>query len=150
MDPLVQSRIKQETLEDLTSTCRQVAEDCFSIANSLNTGPVTLSALAKECRAITSGLERVHDLSKATEGDVESVRASKNQYINYIAKDIHELRSAIKRIKAQDRDSGIDLAEPHLIIVWNEPILKESLGRMRTHQASLHTLLNTATRQAPS
>ncbi|KAH6880148.1 ankyrin repeat-containing domain protein [Thelonectria olida] len=147
MDPL-QNRIEQETLEDLIATCRQVAEDCFSIANSLNTGPVTLSALSKECRAITNALERVHDLSKATEGDIESVRASKNQYINYIARDVHELRGAVKRIKAQDRDSGIDLAEPHLIIVWNEPTLKESLGRMRTHQASLHTLLNTATRQA--
>ncbi|KAH6970798.1 ankyrin repeat-containing domain protein [Ilyonectria sp. MPI-CAGE-AT-0026] len=143
---LIQSRIAEETLQDLIATCAQVAEDCSSIANSLNTGPVTLAALSRECRAITDALSRVNDLSKATDGDIETVRASNNEYIYSVSRDVHELRGAVKRIKAQDRDSGIDLAEPHLIIVWNEAALKTSLGRMRTHQASLHTLLNTATR----
>ncbi|KAI5462904.1 ankyrin repeat-containing domain protein [Mariannaea sp. PMI_226] len=149
MDPLP-SRLEQETLEDLIAACRQVADDCSAIANCLNTGPVTLSALAKECHAVADALERVHDLSKATDGGVESVRANKNKYIYSVSKDVHQLRGAVKRIKAQDRDSGIDFAEPHLIIVWNEPALKESLGQMRTHQASLHTLLNTATRSGYS
>ncbi|KAK7429285.1 hypothetical protein QQZ08_004095 [Neonectria magnoliae] len=151
MDPL-QSRIEQESLQDLIASCHQVADDCASIANSLNTGPVTLAALSRECWAITDALNRVHDLSKANDIDAEAIRASNNEFICSVSKDVHELRAAVKRIKAQDRDSGIDLAEragvrPHLIIVWNEPALKVSLGRMRTHQASLHTLLNTATRQ---
>ncbi|KPM44854.1 hypothetical protein AK830_g1723 [Neonectria ditissima] len=124
MDPL-QSRIEQESLQDLIASCRQVADDCAGIANSLNTGPVTLAALSRECRAITGALNRVHDLGKANNIDAESLRASNNEFICSVSKDVHELRAAVKRIKAQDRDSGIDLAEPagvrpHLIIVWNE------------------------------
>ncbi|RSL59840.1 hypothetical protein CEP53_005635 [Fusarium sp. AF-6] len=145
MDPL-RSRVEKESLEDLIDTCDQLSDDCRGLANCLNTSPVTLSALAKECRAITDALSRLHDLSQAIDGGAEIVRASNNQFVYSVSKDVHELRVALKRIKGPDRDSGIHLTEPQLIIVWNEAALKESLGRLRTHQASLHTLLNTATR----
>ncbi|KAM6525460.1 hypothetical protein FALCPG4_011002 [Fusarium falciforme] len=145
MDPL-RSRVEKESLEDLIDTCDQLSDDCRGLANCLNTSPVTLSALAKECRAITDALGRLHDLSQAIDGGADIVRASNNEFVYSVSKDVHELRVALKRIKGPDRDSGIHLTEPQLIIVWNEAALKESLGRLRTHQASLHTLLNTATR----
>ena len=147
MDPL-HDRIEKETLEDLIDVCAQVSGDCMSIANSLNTTPVTLSTLAKESRAVTEALERLYDLSNAASAKegAESIQASNNKYVYSVARDIHELRSALKRIRGPDRDSGIDLGEPSLIIVWNEPGLKEISKRLRTHQASLHTLLNAAVR----
>ncbi|RSL68350.1 hypothetical protein CEP54_002787 [Fusarium duplospermum] len=145
MDPL-RSRVEKESLEDLIDTCDHLSDDCRGLANCLNTSPVILSALAKECRAITDALGRLHDLSQTIEGGAEVVRASNNEFVYSVSKDVHELRVALKRIKGPDRDSGIHLTEPQLIIVWNEAALKESLGRLRTHQASLHTLLNTATR----
>ncbi|KAJ3525758.1 hypothetical protein NM208_g11503 [Fusarium decemcellulare] len=145
MDPL-RSRVEKESLEDLIDTCDSLSDDFKSVANCLNTSPVTLSALAKECRAITDALGRLFELSRTIDGDTEDVRASNNEFVYSVAKDVHELRVALKRIRGPDRDSGIHLNEPQLIIVWNEVALKEALGRLRTHQASLHTLLNTATR----
>ncbi|KAF4467440.1 ankyrin 3 [Fusarium albosuccineum] len=145
MDPL-RSRVEKESLEDLIDTCDSLSDDFKSVANCLNTSPVTLSALAKECRAITDALGRLFELSRTIDGDIEDVRASNNEFVYSVAKDVHELRVALKRIRGPDRDSGIHLNEPQLIIVWNEVALKEALGRLRTHQASLHTLLNTATR----
>ena len=145
---LLESRIEQEGLDDLITTCAQVSSDCMSVANCLNTAPVTLSSLAKESRAVTEALDRLHDLCISESEDVsESVRASNNKYVYSVARDIHELKAALKRIKGPDRDSGIDVGEPpSLVIVWNESALKEILKRLRTHQASLHTLLNTAIR----
>ncbi|KAF4978913.1 hypothetical protein FZEAL_4799 [Fusarium zealandicum] len=145
MDPL-RTRVDKETLEDLIDTCDQLSYDCKSVANCLNTSPVILSALAKECRAITDALGRLHELSRGIDGSIECVRASNNEFVYSVSKDIHELRAALRRIKGPDRDSGISLSEPQLIIIWNEVALKASLSRLRTHQASLHTLLNTATR----
>ncbi|KAF4962094.1 hypothetical protein FSARC_9828 [Fusarium sarcochroum] len=145
MDHL-QSRVEKANLEDLIDICEQLSDECRGISNCLNTSPVILAALAKECRAITSALERLHELSRTIEGGTESVRASNNEFVYSVSKDVHELRAALKRIKGPDRDSGIHLNEPQLIIVWNEAALKDFLGRLRTHQASLHTLLNTATR----
>ncbi|KAM5354381.1 hypothetical protein ACJ41O_001030 [Fusarium nematophilum] len=142
----LRSRVEKQSLEDLIDTCDQLSDDCRGVANCLNTSPVTLSALSKECRAITDALGRLHELSRTIEGSTESIRASNNEFVYSVSKDVHELRAAIKRIKGPDRDSGIHLNEPQLIIVWNEAALKESLGRLHTHQASLHTLLNTATR----
>ncbi|KAF5018694.1 hypothetical protein F66182_9308 [Fusarium sp. NRRL 66182] len=145
MDNL-RSRVKKETLQDLIDICDQLSQECRRVSNCLNTSPVILSSLAKECRAITDALERLHELSRAIEGGTESVRASNNEFVYSVSKDVHELRAALKRIKGPDRDSGIHLNEPQLLIVWNEATLKEFLGRMRTHQESLHTLLNTTTR----
>ncbi|KAJ4257424.1 hypothetical protein NW762_008548 [Fusarium torreyae] len=145
MDHL-QSRVEKADLQDLIDICEQLSEECRGISNCLNTSPVVLAALAKECRAITVALERLHELSRTIEGGTESVRASNNEFVYSVSKDVHELRAALKRIKGPDRDSGIHLNEPQLIIVWNEAALKDFLGRLRTHQASLHTLLNTATR----
>lgn len=145
MDRL-KSRIEQESLEDLVDTCDQLSDDCKNIANCLNTGPVTLAALAKECRAIADALRRLYDLSSTVKGGPDVARASSNDFVYSVSKDVHELRSALKRIKMPDRDSGISMSEPQLLIVWNEAALKQFLGRLRTHQASLHTVLNTATR----
>lgn len=145
MDHL-QSRVEKANVEDLINICEQLSEECRGISNCLNTSPVTLAALAKECRAITDALERLHELSRTLEGGAESVRASNNGFVYSVSKDVHELRAALKRIKGPDRDSGIHLGEPQLVIVWNEAALKTFLGRLRIHQASLHTLLNTATR----
>ena len=145
MDHL-QSRVEKANLQDLIDICEQLSEECRGISNCLNTSPVILAALAKECRAITVALERLHELSRTIEGGTDSVRASNNEFVYSVSKDVHELRAALKRIKGPDRDSGIHLNEPQLIIVWNEAALKDFLGRLRTHQASLHTLLNTATR----
>ncbi|KAH7262394.1 ankyrin repeat-containing domain protein [Fusarium tricinctum] len=145
MDHL-QNRVEKANVEDLINICEQLSEECRGISNCLNTSPVTLAALAKECRAITDALERLHELSRTLEGGAESVRASNNGFVYSVSKDVHELRAALKRIKGPDRDSGIHLGEPQLVIVWNEAALKTFLGRLRIHQASLHTLLNTATR----
>ncbi|KAM0555730.1 hypothetical protein ACHAPJ_006121 [Fusarium lateritium] len=145
MDHL-QSRVEKANLQDLIDICEQLSEECRGISNCLNTSPVILAALAKECRAITVALERLYELSRTIEGGTDSVRASNNEFVYSVSKDVHELRAALKRIKGPDRDSGIHLNEPQLIIVWNEAALKDFLGRLRTHQASLHTLLNTATR----
>ncbi|PCD35539.1 hypothetical protein AU210_008108 [Fusarium oxysporum f. sp. radicis-cucumerinum] len=145
MDQL-QSRVKKADLQDLIDICEQLSEECRGISNCLNTSPVTLASLAKECRAITNALDRLHELSRSIEGGTENVRASNNEFVYSVSKDVHELRAALKRIKGPDRDSGIHLSEPQLIIVWNEAALKEYLARLRTHQASLHTLLNAATR----
>ncbi|EXK39958.1 hypothetical protein FOXG_10273 [Fusarium oxysporum f. sp. lycopersici 4287] len=146
MDQL-QSRVEKADLQDLIDICEQLSEECRGISNCLNTSPVTLASLAKECRAITNALDRLHELSRSIEGGTENVRASNNEFVYSVSKDVHELRAALKRIKGPDRDSGIHLSEPQLIIVWNEAALKEYLARLRTHQASLHTLLNAATRQ---
>lgn len=145
---LLESRIEMEGLDDLIGTCAQVSADCMSVANCLNTAPVTLSSLAKESRAVTEALDRLHDLCiSESEDGPETVRASNNKFVYSVARDIHELKAALKRIKGPDRDSGIDVGEPaSLIIVWNESILKELLKRLRTHQASLHTLLNATIR----
>lgn len=145
---MLQGRIERESLDDLISTCAQVATDAMSIANCLNTSPVVLSSLAKEGRAVTAALTRLHELSRAhNEDDNEGIRASNNEFVYSVARDIHELKAALKRIRGPDRDSGIDLGEPTtLIIIWNETTLKEILKRLRTHQASLHTFLNAAVR----
>ncbi|RBR20646.1 uncharacterized protein FIESC28_05163 [Fusarium coffeatum] len=142
----LQNRVEKANVQDLIDICEQLSEECRGFSNCLNTSPVVLAALAKECRAITDALDRLHELSRTIEGGTESVRASNNEFVYSVSKDVHELRAALKRIKGPDRDSGIHLNEPQLIIVWNEAALKEYLGRLRTHQASLHTLLNTATR----
>ncbi|KAF7562058.1 hypothetical protein G7046_g2099 [Stylonectria norvegica] len=144
MDPL-RNRVERESLEDLIDTCCQVAHDCMSIANSLNTAPVTLSALAKETRAVTDALNRLSELNRRTIGNDQDLRATSNEYMYCVSRDVHELRASLRRIRGPDRDSGIVIGgEPTLIIVWNEPGLKQLLGRLHTHQASLHTLLNTA------
>lgn len=146
----LQNRIKKANLQDLIDICEQLSKECRGFSNCLNTSPVVLAALAKECRAITDALDRLHELSRTIEGGTESVKASNNGFVYSVSKDVHELRAALKRIKGPDRDSGIHLNEPQLIIVWNEAALKEYLARLRTHQASLHTLLNTATRASYS
>ncbi|KAL6921635.1 hypothetical protein ACHAP8_011515 [Fusarium lateritium] len=146
----LKSRIKKANLQDLIDICEQLSKECRGFSNCLNTSPVVLAALAKECRAITDALDRLHELSRTIEGGTEGVQASNNGFVYSVSKDVYELRAALKRIRGPDRDSGIHLNEPQLIIVWNEATLKEYLGRLRTHQASLHTLLNTATRASYS
>lgn len=143
---LLRSRVQNESLKELLDTCGQFTSDCLSIANALNTAPVTLVALAKKSQAVSDTLHRLSELSNVFTVDAEGMRATNNAYIHAVAMEIHETKAALKRIKGPDRDSGIGLAEPRLIIVWNEPALKDSLVRLSMHQASLQTLLRTIAR----
>lgn len=143
---ILQRRVKKESLEELLNTCEQVTNDCLSVANSLNTAPVTLVGLSKECEAITNVLRRLCELIPVTAEDVQQVCAANNEFIFTVAMDVHDLKATLRRLKGAGRDSGIDLGEPQLVIVWNEPALKDMSSRLHTHQASLNTLLNTSTR----
>ncbi|ROT36716.1 hypothetical protein SODALDRAFT_361537 [Sodiomyces alkalinus F11] len=50
---------RHSVLVNLIKTCRDLAKDLGALASSLDSAPLTLSALAKECRTVTSVLKTV-------------------------------------------------------------------------------------------
>ncbi|ESU08254.1 hypothetical protein FGSG_02772 [Fusarium graminearum PH-1] len=91
----LQNRIKKADLQDLIDICEQLSKECRGFSNCLNTSPVVLAALAKECRAITDALDRLHELSRTIEGDTLVPHPG----IDYVqTKDVaHELHHAIEQ-----------------------------------------------------
>jgi len=136
-------------LPDILHTSECVSTDFTAIASTLNTAPVTLAALAKECCEVTCLLSRFQKTLEASPhlADVfsEHFNAFSASLLGSVASDLSFLKLAADRIRPQRRDSGVtDVDEPSsgLTIIWNEDRLKQSLSRLRETKRNLGFLLD--------
>ena len=139
---------KMAGLPEILHASESVSSDYTAIASTLNTAPVTLAALAKECCEVTSLLGRLQKALVVSPhlADLlsEHFDASSDSLLKTVASDLSFLKLAADRIRPQRRDSGVtdvDQPSPSLTIIWNEDRLKQSLFRLRDTRRDLAFLL---------
>jgi hypothetical protein len=132
-------------LEDLVSICDAVADDFAAIANTLNTAPVTLGAVAKECRQVVDSLRYLkatgHVYCQTPMLGVPLVQSSLDEAIRSIKVDILSLRSALGRLQRPVVDTSSTPIQGQLTIIWNEDQLRETLHRLKDDHGTLSHLL---------
>ncbi|KAL2756479.1 hypothetical protein ACRALDRAFT_2042593 [Sodiomyces alcalophilus JCM 7366] len=133
---------RQTRLVNLIKTCRDLAKDLGSLAASLNTAPVTLSALAKECRTVTSVLNRFKlfcsTYSVAIQADARLLDDFHHGPIRELLVATSELQVSVQRLRPTDATGD----SSQLIIVWNEGSLKLLLQQLGANRSSLEFLVN--------
>jgi hypothetical protein len=144
-------------LSALLKICAVVSSDFTSISSCLNTAPVTLAALAKECHAVGDVLGRfeevVHSSPQLSDLVSGQFGDSCHALLNSISSDLSCLKQSAGRIRPRDRDSdsavtGIDDSASRLIIIWNEDILKQRTQSLRESRISLAFLVHCVQRWA--
>jgi hypothetical protein len=136
-------------LRGLVLRSERVTRDFSNIAASLNTAPLTLAALAKECQALTRLLNRVEEaLQSPTEQSSSPLKefgVSCDTRLRALESDLSFLETSAGRIRPASRDSGvIDVGETasSLIIIWNEESLKQATRRLKEHSRDFRFLLD--------
>ncbi|KAF9873664.1 ankyrin unc44 [Colletotrichum karsti] len=133
-------------LADLIRTAQLLAERYDCTANSLNTAPVTLAAVAKECRAVTDALRRFKYLRQTIPEtlvfDPVLLDDSCHEALDALSKNLSSLDFYSTRIRSSSTDGDVDMSTGHLTIIWNEDNLKQILRKLRTSRQSLAFLLN--------
>lgn len=133
-------------LAHLIRTSQLLAERYGRMANCLNTAPVTLAALAKECRAVTDVLHRFRYLRETIPETLvfDPVVLDESCYdaLDTIWKNLSSLDLTSTRINPAASDSASDVSKGQLIIIWNEDSLKQTLHNLKTTRQSLAFLLN--------
>ncbi|GKT84013.1 ankyrin repeat protein [Colletotrichum tofieldiae] len=133
-------------LADLIRTSQLLTDRYTLVANSLNTAPVTLAALAEECRAVTDALRRFKYLRDTIPEtlvfDPVLLDQSCHDALNSISNSLSSLDVYSTRIRPATSDSAVDMSSGHLTIIWNEDSLKQILHQIKTSRQSLAFLLN--------
>ncbi|OLN88041.1 putative ankyrin repeat protein-like protein 1 [Colletotrichum chlorophyti] len=133
-------------LADLIRTSQLLTERYSQVANSLNTAPVTLAALAKECRAITDALRRFKYLRQTIPEtlvfDPVLLDESCRDALKAISDNLYSLDFFSTRIRPTTTDGDVDTSMGHITIIWNEDTLKQTLRQLKTSRQSLTFLLN--------
>ncbi|KAI8182274.1 putative ankyrin repeat protein [Colletotrichum sp. SAR 10_86] len=133
-------------LADLTRTAQLLADRYAQMSNSLNTAPVTLAALAKECKAVTDALRRFKYLRQTIPEtlvfDPVLLDESCHEALDAVATNLSQLDFYSARIRPATSDSAVDVSNGQLTIIWNEDILRQIHRQLRTSRQSLAFLLN--------
>ncbi|KAL0935853.1 ankyrin unc44 [Colletotrichum truncatum] len=133
-------------LADLMRISLLLTERYGHMANSLNTAPVTLAALAKECQATTDALRRFQYLRQTIPEtlvfDPVLLDDSCHEALKSISTNLSSLDHYSTRIRPSTSDSAVDMSMGQLTIIWNEDSLKQTLRQLKTSRQSLAFLLN--------
>jgi hypothetical protein len=136
-------------LPEILQTSESVSGDFTAIASTLNTAPVTLAALAKECSEVTSLLSRFQNALETSphlsEVISEHFSTSSTKLLGSVAADLSFLKLAAGRIRPSRRDSGItdvDESTSSLTIIWNEDRLKQAIARLHDTRRDLGFVLD--------
>ncbi|KAF6823199.1 ankyrin unc44 [Colletotrichum musicola] len=143
-------RLPGAGLADLIRTSQILAERYGRMANSLNTAPVTLAALAKECRAVTDALRRFKFLRQTIPEtlvfDPVLLDDSCHEALEAILTHLSSLDVYSTRMRAaaggSNSNGAVDMSSGHVTIIWNEDTLKQTLRQLKTSRLSLTFLLN--------
>ena len=117
-------------LAKLEGKAQTVSKSVKTIAATLNSAPVTLAAVARECSLTADAIEQAGRLPRIIPGIEELVWPLSNL--------LTQIQSLIDRIpysESGDQDS-------QLVIVWNESAIKKATASLRAIRTSLLTLLN--------
>ncbi|KAK2731510.1 ankyrin unc44 [Colletotrichum kahawae] len=133
-------------LADLIRTAQLLDDRYAQMANSLNTAPVTLAALAKECKAVTDALRRFKYLRQTIPEtlvfDPVLLDESCHEALDAVATNLSQLDFYSARIRPATSDSAVDMSNVQLTIIWNEDTLRQIHRQLRTSRQSLAFLLN--------
>lgn len=134
------------SLADLIRTSQLLTDRYSTVANSLNTAPVTLSDLAKECRAVTDALRRFKYLRETIPEtlvfDPVLLDQSCQDALDSINTDLLSLDFYSTRIRPATSDSAVDMSSGQITIIWNEDSLRQIQRQLKTNRQSLTFLLN--------
>ncbi|KAK1463914.1 hypothetical protein CMEL01_12675 [Colletotrichum melonis] len=134
------------SLADLIRTSQLLTDRYSTVANSLNTAPVTLSDLAKECRAVTDALRRFKYLRETIPEtlvfDPVLLDQSCQDALDSINTDLSSLDFYSTRIRPATSDSAVDMSSGQITIIWNEDSLRQIQRQLKTNRQSLTFLLN--------
>ncbi|KAI8156328.1 putative ankyrin repeat protein [Colletotrichum sp. SAR 10_70] len=140
-------------LADLIRTAQLLADRYAQMSNSLNTAPVTLAALAKECKAVTDALRRFKYLRQTIPEtlvfDPVLLDESCHEALDAVATNLSQLDFYSARIRPATSDSAVDVSNGQLTIIWNEDTLRQIHRQLRTSRQSLAFLLNCVPRPKP-
>ncbi|KAJ0313079.1 hypothetical protein COL5a_003929 [Colletotrichum fioriniae] len=141
------------SLADLIRTSQLLTDRYSTVANSLNTAPVTLSDLAKECRAVTDALRRFKYLRETIPEtlvfDPVLLDQSCQDALDSINTDLLSLDFYSTRIRPATSDSAVDMSSGQITIIWNEDSLRQIQRQLKTNRQSLTFLLNCVPRPPP-
>ncbi|WDK14781.1 hypothetical protein CGRA01v4_06062 [Colletotrichum graminicola] len=133
-------------LADLIRASELLADRFDLVAKSLNTAPVTLTAVAKECRAVTDALRRFKYLRETIPEtlvfDPVLLDESCHDALNSIFNDLSSLDIYSTRIRPATSDSNVDMSSGQITIIWNESYLKQMIRQTKISRQSLAFLLN--------
>ncbi|KAK1976756.1 ankyrin repeat-containing domain protein [Colletotrichum cereale] len=133
-------------LADLIRTSQLLADRFDVLAKSLNTAPVTLAAVAKECRAVTDTLRRFeyvrHIIPETLIFDPILLDESCHDPLNSVSNDLSSLDVYSTRIRPATSDSSVDMSSGQITIIWNEAYLKQMIRQIKISRQSLAFLLN--------
>ncbi|KAK1998137.1 ankyrin [Colletotrichum falcatum] len=139
-------RLPGAGLADLILTSQLLADRFDLVAKSLNTAPVTLAAVAKECRAVTDALRRFKYLRNASPEtrlfDPVLLDDSCHDALNSISHNLSLLDAYSARIRPATSDSHVDMSSGQITIIWNEAYLKQMIRQTKISRQSLAFLLN--------
>ncbi|KAL0782032.1 hypothetical protein CaCOL14_003367 [Colletotrichum acutatum] len=134
------------SLADLIRTSQLLTDRYSTVANSLNTAPVTLSDLAKECSAVTDALRRFKYLRETIPEtlvfDPILLDQSCQDALDSINTDLSSLDFYSTRIRPATSDSAVDMSSGQITIIWNEDSLRQIQRQLKTNRQSLTFLLN--------
>lgn len=134
-------------LDDLLKTCQELSRDFARRAASLNTAPVTLAALSKECATVNSVVGRFAHFLRHYTGlpgvDTSLVNDICDGPLLEISTCISHLHLASTRLPRASEDND---TEVRLAIIWNEHVLKQLLRDLGANRTSLEFLTNCAIR----
>ncbi|KDN72212.1 hypothetical protein CSUB01_10046 [Colletotrichum sublineola] len=130
----------------LIHTSQLLADRFDLVAKSLNTAPVTLAAVAKECRAVTDALRRFKYLRDTIPEtivfDPILLDDSCHDALNSISENLSTLNVYSTRIRPATSDSAVDMSSGQITIIWNEAYLKQMIRQTKISRQSLAFLLN--------
>ncbi|TEA14099.1 Ankyrin repeat domain-containing protein 50 [Colletotrichum sidae] len=135
-------------LADLIRTARILADRYNDMANTLNTAPVTLAALAKECSSVTDALRRFKYLRQTIPEtlvfDPVLLDDSCREALDAISGNLGSLDRYSTRIRPATAggDSAVNMPKEKVTIIWNEDRLKHTLSQLKASRQSLAFLLN--------
>ncbi|PKS06689.1 hypothetical protein jhhlp_006763 [Lomentospora prolificans] len=114
--------VRSRGLAKLENKAQLVSKSVKTLASTLNSAPVTLAAVSKECILIASVLEEAGRVPRAVPGIEELVWPLSNL--------LTQIQGLIDRIPYSEGEAN------QLVIIYNEPTIKKALGSLKAIRAS--------------
>ena len=118
--------VRETCLAKLERKAQLAAESCRSFSTALNSSPVTLAALARECDLTAKVVRRTGSVPREIPG---------------VSDLVWPVSDVLSKILAEIARIPPPAGEGQLVIIWNEVELKRALESLRAVRVSMGSIL---------